>query len=144
MSTKVTSKIGRLIWRLAVTAIFCGSAARPFTACASQSLVVPVIDHPPLLNGQATQMWRGAAVVPVMFDFYNRRQGEETNAYVTQDSAALFIAFVVAQREPLVMSGNTNGPAVLEDDSVTVDLWPDGAEGFSYAFSVNPRGAHYQ
>ncbi len=96
------------------------------------------------MNGVIDETWNKAAKLPVLFDFTYQRPGEPASAYVAQDPAGLDVAFQVTQRESLTSANETNGAGVLNDDTVTVSLWPQGAQGFSYTFSANPSGARYQ
>lgn len=108
------------------------------------AIAVPVLEPRPAMNGAVDQSWNKAAQAPVLFDFTYQRPGEPTAAYIGQDKDGLDVAFQVTQHEPLTASAQTNGPAVLNDDSVTIVLWPQGSNGFSYTFTANAVGARYQ
>ncbi len=113
-------------------------------AAGGESITVPTLAQPPTMNGSIDDSWSKAAQVPVTFDFTFQREGEPTVAHVAQDASALDVAFVVTQKEAITSVQETNGAGVLNDDNVTVALWPQGANGFAYTFVANPQGARYQ
>lgn len=120
-------------------------AATPAAALADQfSVAVPVLASPPDINGRVDASWAKAIQLPVNFDFTYQRDGEPTTVYVAQDAHALDLAFVVTQKVAVTANTVTNGPGVLNDDNVTVNLWPQGSGGFAYSFSSNAHGARYQ
>lgn len=128
-----------LLYLLPVMAVTTQTAfADSFTA------TVPAFAAPPSMKGIVDDSWSKAQQLPVSFDFTYQREGEPARVYVAQDPRALDVAFVVTQHTPITDSAETNGPGVLNDDNVTVDLWPQGTGGFHYTFSANPRGARYQ
>lgn len=108
------------------------------------SVTVPMLPAPPGMNGTVDASWSKAVQLPVLFDFTYQRDGEPTTVYVAQDPHGLDLAFVVTQKVGLTDNTVTNGPGVLNDDNVTVSLWPQGNGGFAYTFSANARGARYQ
>ena len=108
------------------------------------TLSVPVLPKTPAMNGTIDDSWSKATQIPVLFDFTYQRPGQPTTAFVAQDASGLDIAFNVTQHEPMVSSTETNGAGVLNDDNVTVALWPQGSNGFGYTFAANPVGARYQ
>lgn len=119
----------------------CVSAAPAQSAFA---LTVPTFVSPPPITGAIDDAWSKAEQLPVQFDFTYQRSGEPATVYVAQDAHALDLAFVVTQHTPITESTTTNGAGVMNDDNVTVDLWPQGANGFKYTFSANATGARYQ
>ncbi|HZZ66389.1 MAG TPA: sugar-binding protein [Candidatus Baltobacteraceae bacterium] len=135
-----------LISRCACAVLFAVLTATAYAGAseAGFAIAVPVLEPPPGMSGAVDQTWSKAAQAPVLFDFTYQRPGEPTTAYIGQDKNGLDVAFNVTQHEPLTASAQTNGPAVLNDDSVTVVLWPQGANGFSYTFTANAVGARYQ
>ncbi|HLI95856.1 MAG TPA: hypothetical protein VKT72_07185 [Candidatus Baltobacteraceae bacterium] len=79
------------------------------------------------------------------YDFtYKRKADQSTTVSITQDAAALILDVVAKQREPVTAIQTTNGPGVLNDDNVTVYIWPHGTTGFAYTFAANPRAARDQ
>lgn len=79
------------------------------------------------------------------YDFtYKRKADEATTVTVAKDDSALILSVAATQREPITATQTTNGAGVLNDDNVTVYLYPQGASGFAYTFAANPRGARYQ
>ncbi len=113
-------------------------AAEPF------SVTVPVLHAAPHMHGVIDASWAGAIKLPVDFDFTFLRAGEPSSVYVAQDPSGIDFAFDAVQSEPLTASAHTNGPAVLNDDYVAVYLYPQGTQGFQYAFGANALGARYQ
>lgn len=118
--------------------------AIPCRGASLYSSPVPTLPKPPLMKGTIDNSWSSAARIPISFDFTYQRTGEPTDVYIAQDSAALDIAFRVEQKRPLIATQETNGPGVLNDDHVIVYLWPEGTQGFAYAFMANALGARYQ
>uniref|UniRef100_E6Q3R7 Uncharacterized protein n=1 Tax=mine drainage metagenome TaxID=410659 RepID=E6Q3R7_9ZZZZ len=97
------------------------------------------------MDARIDASWKGAARIVLQYDFTNRRRvSHPTVVYVAQDSQGLDFAFRVRQRSRVAASTVSNGSAIFGDDSVQVSLEPQGVQGFSYQFSANPRGAHYQ
>ena len=132
----------KTIFRLLFVAVL---AASPAIAQAQTfGAVVPVLSPPPSISGVIDQSWKGAAQLPVLYDFTYQRDGQPTTVYVAQDAHALYFAFDATQKAALVENTETNGPGVMNDDNVEVVLWPEGTSGFSYSFVANARGARYQ
>jgi hypothetical protein len=129
------------LWLVAILVAVPAAAAQ----AEAFSLTVPMLAAPPSMNGTIDASWSKAVQIPVSFDFTYQRPGEPATAYVAQDPHALEVAFVVTQREGIVEDTETNGPGVLNDDNVEIDLWPQGgSSGFHYTFNANARGARYQ
>ncbi|HZO92587.1 MAG TPA: hypothetical protein VFB22_02375 [Candidatus Baltobacteraceae bacterium] len=119
---------------------FAARAAAPGTV-----VDLPTLPQAPAMQGSYDDTWAKAAKLDLAYDFiYKRPSGEPVEVYVAQDSGAIDVAFVVTQRETLIASQQTNGSSVTSDDYVGVYLWPQGAQGFSYAFFANPHGTRYQ
>ncbi|HKW45137.1 MAG TPA: hypothetical protein VJN22_05720, partial [Candidatus Eremiobacteraceae bacterium] len=105
------------------------------------AVTVPVADQTPSMGGETDASWSAAATLSLDNDFtYRHAASEPTAVRVAQDKSALDIGFVVTQKESLTEAQETNGPGVANDDNVTVYLFPQGAGGFAYSFSANPRG----
>ncbi|MGH7736527.1 MAG: DUF5916 domain-containing protein [Candidatus Tyrphobacter sp.] len=130
----------------------CISAALAMVLCAAPALAaapteigVPVLAAPPNMHGVIDASWSGAAKISLGFDYtYLRPAGEPTVVYVAQQGGFLDLAFIATQKEPLTQRQTTNGSNVLSDDYVGVYLYPNGTQGYSYAFFANPQGARYQ
>ena len=60
------------------------------------------------------------------------------------DGTFLFVGFDVERPGAVHATQHTNDVGSGTDDQVAIYLWPDGAQGFSYSFSSNPIGTHYQ
>jgi len=109
------------------------------------TLSIPVANQTPAMGGEIDASWSTAAKLSLDNDFtYRHSATEQTTIFVAQDKSAFDIGFVVTQRESLTEAQETNGPGVANDDNVTVYFFPQGAGGFAYSFSANPRGARYQ
>jgi hypothetical protein len=109
------------------------------------ALSIPLANQTPAMGGEIDASWSTAAKLSLDNDFtYRHPATEATSVFVMQDKSALDIGFVVTQKESLTEAQETNGPGVANDDNVTVYLFPQGAGGFAYSFSANPRGARYQ
>lgn len=134
----------RKAWAVALTFATVFSPACLLAAEQAYSAPVPLLTQRPSMDGVIDSTWSKAAKVPVAFDFTYQRPGEPTLAYIAQDADGLDVAFQATQREAVTASQNTNGPGVVNDDNVMVAIWPQGAKGFSYTFSVNPLGARDQ
>lgn len=118
----------------------CAAAATVLPA-----IKVPFVEQPPAMRGEIDGSWAAAEKLSLDVDFtYRRPATEPTLVYVAQDKDALDVAFVVTQKESLTAAQETNGPSVESDDNVTVYLFPQGTQGFTYSFSANPRGARDQ
>ncbi len=127
-----------------VAALLLCAAALPAGADdAPPTLTLPAAPAP-AMDGDLSQSWDGAATVHLDYDFtYRRPATSPATVRVTQDGAALYVAFEVTQKSVLV-NQHTNGSSVLSDDYVGIYLNPQGIEGFSYAFFANPIGTRYQ
>jgi len=123
-------------------------AIAPLSARAAEPGTVvdlPALPQPPAMQGTYDDTWAKAAKLTLDEDFvYKRAAGEPTEVYVAQDKGAIDVAFVVTQRETLIETQQTNGSSVTSDDYVGVYLWPQGSQGFAYAFYANAHGTRYQ
>ena len=120
------------------------AASMPAFAQATFTIAVPTVATPPSLNGAIDATWSTAVQVTARYDFTYQKDGEPTQIHVAQDADGLDVAFEATQHEPITENVETNGAGVLSDDNVQVLLWPQGANGFSYTFVANARGARYQ
>lgn len=134
----------KLLSNLACAAALSLAAASPVLAAPGFSVSVPTLAPPPNMSGVIDASWSKAAQLPVLFDFTYQRSGDPATVYVAQDPQGLDFAFAVTQHAAITANAHTNGAGVLNDDSVTVDLWPQGSSGFEYTFSANAEGARYQ
>ena len=106
---------------------------------------VPVLPKEPSMNGKIDASWKGAARILLRYNFTTRRLARHaTIVYVAQDSKGLDFAFLVHQTHPVSATTVSNGSGIFEDDNVGVAIEPQGVQGFSYQYSANARGAHYQ
>lgn len=122
----------------------CATAAQSAALSGAFSIAVPVLSAPAHMDGDIDASWSKAVRVSALFDFTYQRNGEPTAVYVAQDPGGLDVAFQARQQAAFTDSSETNGAGVMNDDNVTVALWPQGDGGFSYTFSANARGVRYQ
>ncbi len=129
---------------LALSSLLMCSAAPPASVDMPPTLTLsPAIA--PVINGVVNQSWDAAAAVHLDHDFtYRRASATQEMVRVTQDGAALYVAFEVTQKSVPIANQHSNGSSVLNDDYVGVYLSPRGTQGFSYAFFANSIGARYQ
>mgnify|MGYP001214898083 CR=1 FL=1 len=100
---------------------------------------------PPIDGDLSNPAWAQAAKIPLDFNLRNRQPADQpTTVYAITDDTYLYIAADARQREPLAATQHTNDVALENDDYFEIDLWPSGANGFTYEFSVNPIGTHNQ
>jgi Carbohydrate family 9 binding domain-like len=123
---------------------FIAMPSRVADAQSAYVIKVPKLDAPPNVHGVVDDSWAKAAKVSIDYDFTYQRPGEPATAYIAQDANALYVAFVVTQKEAITANQETNGSGVMNDDAVAVALFPQGTQGFQYQFAVNPRGARDQ
>lgn len=118
-----------------------GMLIGPAPAVASSAtLDVPAMQLPVAATDAA---WQGLPAVTLAWDVvHGRSASEKTVVSVGSDGKLLYVRFVAAQREPIAAAQRTNDVGLGTDDEVRVDLWPNGASGFSYRFAANPRGTH--
>jgi hypothetical protein len=125
----------------------CAAAAvlgAPGPARAETSVRVPVL-APAQRADLVSELRAHGASLALATDFtYRRSAAEPTQVFVAQDRSALYVTFVATQKEPITASQLTNSGSALNDDNVTVYLWPQGANGFAYSFTATPRGTRYQ
>ncbi len=107
---------------------------------------VSKVETMPKIDGDLTDpAWKRATSVPLGYNLRSHAPAEEpTTAFVMTDGTFLFVGFDARQSEAVHATQHTNDVGSGTDDQVAVYLWPDGAQGFSYSFSSNPIGTHYQ
>ncbi len=114
-------------------------------AASMAKLDVPAFSAMPSMSGHIDATWKGAKRVRLAFDYANRRpQSHPPVVYIAQDPSGLDFAFVVKQSSAIRAITTSNGSGVLNDDYVGVSISPQGAQGFSYGFFANARGARTQ
>lgn len=112
---------------------------------AAAYLKVPYAAAPPPLTSVSGRAWAGAAHLSLGWDLQGHKPAPfRTTVLVTADARYLYVAFLAKQNVAVVATQHTDDAGQGTDDSVAVDLWPSGANGFSYEFSANPIGTHYQ
>ncbi|MHB8462046.1 MAG: DUF5916 domain-containing protein, partial [Vulcanimicrobiaceae bacterium] len=109
------------------------------------SISVPVLAAVPSMSGHIDATWKDAKRVRLAYDYVNRRpQSHPPIVYIAQDPTGLDFAFVVRQSSSIRAITTSNGSGVLNDDYVGISISPQGAQGFSYGFYANARGARTQ
>jgi hypothetical protein len=115
-------------------------------AAKPRTLAIPTVQAPPPLDPKAdAAAWKDAAAVRLPWDVqHGRPASEETTARIATDGTSLYVRFDAKQREALMAVQHTNDVGSGTDDVVYVELWPNGANGFTYQFVANANGTHYQ
>jgi hypothetical protein len=110
------------------------------------SSAVAVNQYAPLLNPAASpSAWAKATALRLRWDVIQRRVASEPTAvYVATDGTYIYVRFDAMQREAIAASAHSDDVGQGNDDAVWVDLWPNGAGGYSYQFEVTPNGTHYE
>jgi hypothetical protein len=135
----------RIVFTLLFFITFVASGNGVALSAELRSIALPPLTAEPPIDGRIGSAWGPAASASLATDFTNRRPADEaTTARIAQRGNALYVAFDVSQREPIVATTVTNGSSVTSDDYVEVALSPNGPLGFQYAFYANPTGARYQ
>src|ERR1700744_652975 len=97
-------------------------------ADAPDVLHVPTLTTSPSLSDPTG--WGDAAHVTIGWDFTNRHAAAEpTDVAVAADGKALYLRFVVHQREGITATQAVDSVGENSDDYVTVRLWPSGPAG---------------
>lgn len=140
--------LGRLLLLLALLtpcAFAAPAAAAQFAGPASQ-IDAPLVKTPPPINGDITApQWQHAAKVTLTRNLRDLSAPDQpTTVYALTDGTYLYVAFEAKQSQTIQASQHTNDVGQGTDDYVAVYLWPGGVNGFSYSFSANPIGTHYQ
>ncbi len=120
------------------------ASVRAVSAAEAYTFVVPVVSTPPS-SEQIEHPTGDPAVMTLGYDFtYHRPASNKVTVEVSRDQKMIYFGFLVEQKGAMSAEEETNGPGVLNDDSVAVFLFPEGTKGFQYSFYSNPRGARYQ
>ncbi|HZT12514.1 MAG TPA: hypothetical protein VFA29_06915 [Candidatus Baltobacteraceae bacterium] len=115
-------------------------------AAVTWSLAIPAAAAAPRIDASLSDpAWTSAAIVRLQYNLRSHGPApEETVARVMADKAYIYVAFDVKQSEPIAASQFTNDVGCCVDDSVQIDLWPNGPKGFRYLFISTPIGTRYQ
>lgn len=137
-------RAGRAHGAVAALAFFVlGAFGCALGATAPPTAILPVSATAPALTGD--QGWSSAAHVTIGWDFtHGHPAAEPVDVAVLTDGAALFVRFVVPQREGITDTQAVDGVGENSDDTVTVRLWAGGVNGIVYDFRATPRGTRYQ
>ena len=121
-------------------------ASLVLAALSSYAFSVPAVQHAPALDGTFdSSAWKDAATLQLGWDLQgHKRAADTTIAYLETDGSNLYVAFDAKQSGSVVATQHTNNAGLGTDDDVSVYLWPSGSDGFSYQFTANPIGTHYQ
>lgn len=126
-------------------ACFCARAALAQTQPANTVAVASVTTPPPIDGDLANPAWASAAKVSMTRNLRDRSApAESTTVYLMSDAQYLYVGFDAKQRGEVRATQHTNDVGQGTDDTVTVYLWPNDTQGFSYSFTANPLGTHYQ
>ncbi len=142
----VCMNVAKPLASLVLVLIACCAVASAQTAPDSSSVFVPTITSAPAIDGDlTTPAWQAAAKISLVRNLKDRSLANQaTTAYLMVDKAYLYVGFDAKQSGPVQASQHTNDTGGGTDDNVTVYLYPNGTSGFSYAFTSNPIGTHYQ
>jgi hypothetical protein len=72
------------------------------------------------------------------------RAEDSTTVYLLYDDKNVYVAFVAAQKAPIVATQTTNDVGFGTDDFVAVGIDTSGAGSQAYLFETTPRGVRYQ
>ncbi|HEY0613333.1 MAG TPA: hypothetical protein VGC96_01785, partial [Candidatus Elarobacter sp.] len=122
------------------------AAAAEGAAAQAHALAIPTVATAPPLDPKAdAATWKDAASVTLPWDVPHQKPASEpTTARIMTDGTNLYVRFEAKQREPLMAVQHTNDVGSGTDDVVYIELWPNGANGFTYEFVANSNGTHYQ
>jgi len=112
----------------------------------ANTIAVTTAATPPPIDGDLTNpAWNAAAKVSLTRNLRDRSApAEPTTVYVMSDAQYLYVGFDAKQNGEVRATQHTNDVGQGTDDTVTVYLWPNDTQGFSYYFTANPIGTHYQ
>jgi hypothetical protein len=113
----------------------------------SSAISIPQVSAVPAVDGTlSSAAWKDAAKVALPYDYHTHASAQEpTTVYLLTDGKSLYVAFDVTQpRTAVVANQHTNNVGQDTDDEVQINLWPNGAQGFSYQFISTPLGTRYQ
>ncbi|MBV9272232.1 MAG: hypothetical protein JO165_14145 [Candidatus Eremiobacteraeota bacterium] len=112
----------------------------------SNTIAVATAASPPPIDGNLSDSaWCTAAKVTMTRNMRDRTApAEPTTVYLLSDAQYLYVGFEAKQRGEIRATQHTNDVGQGTDDYVTVYLWPNDTQGFSYSFTANPLGTHYQ
>ncbi len=107
-------------------------------------LVVPMAT-PPVSPSATVAAFTPAASANLGWDVVHRERASETTvAHIATDGHYLYVRFDARQNEPVAAAQHSNDVGQGNDDSVWIDLWPNGLHGYYYQFQVTPNGTHYE
>ena len=104
---------------------------------------VPVVAHPPAIDGRIGDEWDACASVTGFSQVgVNRAAKEQTQAFIAWDDSALYVAFRCRQDDPPVVNAPDAGrdSAIYNDDSVEIFLQPNPSTNAYYHFAGNAAG----
>ncbi|HZZ64507.1 MAG TPA: hypothetical protein VFE17_03340 [Candidatus Baltobacteraceae bacterium] len=106
---------------------------------------IPVpMGTPPLQPSAPPGAWTSPPA-PLDWDILHREASQErTVAHIATDGHFLYVRFDAQQRESIAAAQHSNDVGQGNDDSVWIDLWPNGLHGFYYQFQATPNGTHYE
>lgn len=137
--------IHALVASVLLAQVSAASAVTAPTQYIGTRIALPKVDKAPAIDGTlADPIWKStAAKVQLGWNLRDQQPANEsTTAYVFADNAYLYVGFEADQQQPIQAGQHTNDAGLGSDDNVSVYLWPNGSNGFSYSFSANPNGTH--
>lgn len=121
------------------------ATAAPSAAYIGTRIALPAVSKPPAIDGTLNDpSWKTtAAKVQLQWNLRDQQSANQTTtAYVMTDGHYLYVGFDAQQRQPIQAGQHTNDTSLTDNDYVAVYFWPNGSNGFSYSFAVNPNGTH--
>ncbi|HEV2260704.1 MAG TPA: sugar-binding protein [Candidatus Rubrimentiphilum sp.] len=130
---------------LAATIVSSPVPASATAAYVGTRVAIPRVTSVPPIDGDLTHpQWAQAAKIALDFNLRDHQPARETTTIlVMTDGNYLYVGADARQREPIQATQRTNDVSLDNDDSIEVDLWPSGANGFRYEFIANPIGTHF-
>lgn len=127
-------------------AVVASPPASATAAYVGTRIAVPHVTAVPPIDGDLTHpQWSQAVKVSLDFNLRDHQPAREaTTFFIMTDGSYLYVGADARQHEPIQATQRTNDVSLENDDNVEVDLWPSGANGFSYEFGANPIGTHSQ
>lgn len=131
-----------LPFAIAIFSVIASGTVRAATA----TLNIPKTTSAPRIDGRLLDpSWKKAASVRLSYNLRTHEApDDDTTAYIMTDDSNVYVGFDVKQNVPVRATQRTNNVGCCVDDSVQIDLWPNGPSGFRYLFISTPIGTRYQ
>lgn len=113
-------------------------------AVLATAIAVPLVKTAPDVAPQEAS-WKNVPSVTLPWNLQGHKAAAyATNAQIVSDGKYLYVRFDAKQNGSITATQHTNNAGYGTDDTVAIDLWPGGIDGFEYQFIANPIGTHYQ